>query len=54
MASCLVQVKALRQYGKELPDRWDRISLAVPGQTKASCMRRFKQLREALRANKAS
>ena len=49
-----MQVKALKEYSKELPDRWEQIAKVVPGQTKTSCFRRFKQLRQAVRAKKGS
>ena len=49
---CCVQVKALKQHGKDLEDRWEWIAKSVPGQTKTSCFKRFKQLRQAVRANK--
>lgn len=49
----LALVKALKQYGKEMEDRWDRIAKVVPGQSKASCVRRFKQLRQSVRAGKS-
>lgn len=49
----LALVKALKQYGKELEDRWDMIAKAVPDQNKASCFRRFKQLRQSVRASKS-
>merc|ERR1712099_29982 len=26
-------VKAMKQFGKEMSDRWDRIAIAVPGRT---------------------
>jgi hypothetical protein len=51
-AICL-QVKALKQYGKEVEDRWEHIAKLVPGQNKTSCFRRFKQLRQSVRANKS-
>lgn len=49
----LALVKALKQYGKELDNRWELIAKAVPGQNKTSCLRRFKQLRQSVRANKS-
>ena len=49
----LALVKALKQYGKELEDRWEMIAKAVPGQNKTSCFRRFKQLRQSVRASKS-
>ncbi|KAF8060498.1 histidine--tRNA ligase [Scenedesmus sp. PABB004] len=40
-------VAALKQFGKELPDRWERIAGVVPGKGKAACFKRFKELRDA-------
>jgi DnaJ family protein C protein 2 len=48
----LALVQGLKQFGKELEDRWDRIAGVVPGKTKAMCQRRFKELREAFKAKK--
>jgi DnaJ family protein C protein 2 len=48
----LALVQALKQCGKELPDRWERISALVPGKTKAQCFKRFKELREVFRTKK--
>eukprot|EP00878_Enallax_costatus_P036658 GHUV01041191.1.p2 GENE.GHUV01041191.1~~GHUV01041191.1.p2 ORF type:complete len:149 (+),score=93.53 GHUV01041191.1:144-590(+) len=49
----LALVQALKQFGKELPDRWDRIATVVPGKSKAACFKRFKELREVFRAKKS-
>ena len=49
----LALVRALKQYGKELEDRWELIAKSVPGQNKTSCFRRFKQLRQSVRASKS-
>lgn len=54
LCSVDAQVKALKQLGKEVPGRWDRIAKAVPGQSRAACMRKFKELRQSVRANKSS
>lgn len=42
----LALVKALKMYGKDVPDRWDRIAEVVEGKSKAQCFKRFKELRE--------
>lgn len=48
------QVKALKQHGKELEDRWERVAADVPCKTKGQCMKRFKALRSTFRAQQAS
>jgi DnaJ family protein C protein 2 len=45
-------LQALKQFGKELPDRWERIAGVVPGKGKAACFKRFKELRDVFRAKK--
>jgi len=45
-------VKAMKQFGKELEDRWERVSAVVPGKTKLQCFKRFKELRELFRSKK--
>lgn len=45
-------VQALKQFGKELPDRWERIAGVVPGKGKAACFKRFKELRDVFRSKK--
>lgn len=49
----LALVQGLKQFGKELTDRWERIATVVEGKSKAQCFRRYKELREAFKANKA-
>lgn len=49
----LALVQALKQFGKELPDRWERISAVVPGKSKAACFKRFKELKEVFKAKKS-
>jgi DnaJ family protein C protein 2 len=50
----LALVQALKQYGKELTDRWERIAAVVPGKSKAACFKRFKELKEVFKAKKAT
>jgi len=45
-------VKAMKTFGKELADRWDRVAEAVPGKSKVDCMKRFKELAVAAKAKK--
>ena len=47
-------VKAMKQFGKELSDRWDRVAEVVPGKNKAQCFKRFKELREHFRSKKGA
>ena len=49
----LALVRALKAFGKELgPGRWARVSEAVPGQSAAACLRRFKELKAAVKSTK--
>eukprot|EP00798_Chlamydomonas_sp_ICE-L_P015528 gene15528-21617_t len=50
----LALVKAMKQYGKDVEDRWLSVSEVVPGKTKAQCFLRFKELRETFRAEKGT
>lgn len=50
----LALVAAMKKFGKDTPDRWDRIAEVVPGKGKADCFKRFKALRDSVRANKAT
>ncbi len=47
-------VKALKVVDKAASDRWEQVSLLVPGKSKAACFRRFKELKENFRAKKAT
>ena len=49
----LALVRALKTHGKELADRWDRVAGEVEGKSRAECVRRFKALKEGLKAKKA-
>ena len=50
----LALVRALKTYGKELAaeERWAKVSAAVPGQSPAACLRRFKELKAAVKSTK--
>ncbi|KAK9818427.1 hypothetical protein WJX72_012515 [[Myrmecia] bisecta] len=50
----LALVKAMKQFGKDVEDRWERVAEVVSGKNKAQCFRRFKQLRETFRAKQAA
>lgn len=47
-------MQALKKFGKEDKERWEHVAQEVPGQSKAACMRRFKELRESFRSKKES
>ena len=47
-------VAAMKKYGKAEPERWTKIAAMVPGKTPSQCIKRFKSLRDTVRAKKAS
>lgn len=47
-------VKACKSFPKDTAQRWERIAAAVPGKTKAQCMRKFAELRENFRNKKGA
>jgi DnaJ family protein C protein 2 len=47
-------VAALKQCPKELgAERWEAVAKLVPGKSKAACFKRFKELKEAFKSQKA-
>ena len=50
----LALVAAMKKFGKDTPERWDRVAEVVPGKGKADCFKRFKALRDSVRAKKAA
>jgi DnaJ family protein C protein 2 len=49
----LALVRAFKEFGKDTPERWDRIASAVPGGfTKVHCQRRMTQLHAHLKEAK--
>lgn len=46
--------QALKTYPNTTPDRWDRIAECVPNRTKKDCVKRYKELVEAIKAKKAA
>ncbi|XP_064633231.1 dnaJ homolog subfamily C member 2-like [Lineus longissimus] len=44
--------QALKTYPASTKDRWDVISVAIPGRSKKDCMKRYKELVELVRAKK--
>ena len=47
-------VAAMKKFGKGEEDRWSKIAAAVPGKTPSQCVKRFKSLRDTVRAKKAA
>lgn len=46
--------QALKTFPSSTPERWERISEAVPGRSKKDCMKRYKELAELIKAKKAA
>ncbi|XP_042504168.1 transcription factor MAMYB [Macadamia integrifolia] len=46
-------LNALKAFPKDVPMRWEKIAAAVPGKTKASCMKRVTELKRDFRSSKA-
>uniref|UniRef100_A0A8C2H385 DnaJ homolog subfamily C member 2 n=1 Tax=Cyprinus carpio TaxID=7962 RepID=A0A8C2H385_CYPCA len=46
--------QALKTYPVNTPERWEKISDAVPGRSKKDCMKRYKELVEMIKAKKAA
>ncbi|XP_051544413.1 dnaJ homolog subfamily C member 2 [Myxocyprinus asiaticus] len=46
--------QALKTYPVSTPERWEKISDAVPGRSKKDCMKRYKELVEMIKAKKAA
>merc|ERR1719507_1376632 len=46
--------QALKTFDSKTPERWERISEAVPGRSKKDCMKRYKELAEIVKAKKAA
>lgn len=42
----------MKTFGKDVPDRWEKIAMAVPGKTRQECFSRFKELKEEHQAKK--
>ncbi|KAL2548001.1 dnaJ-like protein subfamily C member 2 [Forsythia ovata] len=50
----LALLNALKAFPKDVAMRWEKIAAAVPGKTKASCMKRVTDLKRDFRSSKAS
>ncbi|KAL6327806.1 hypothetical protein AAG906_025726 [Vitis piasezkii] len=47
-------LNALKAFPKDVPMRWEKIAAAVPGRSKAACMKRFSELKKDFRNSKAA
>ncbi|XP_049936360.1 transcription factor MAMYB isoform X1 [Nymphaea colorata] len=47
-------LNALKAFPKDTPMRWEKIAESVPGKSKASCMKRFNELKRNYRSSKES
>ncbi|WJZ82635.1 hypothetical protein VitviT2T_002375 [Vitis vinifera] len=47
-------LNALKAFPKDVPMRWEKIAAAVPGRSKAACMKRFSELKKGFRNSKAA
>ncbi|WCJ20701.1 hypothetical protein M5689_002917 [Euphorbia peplus] len=46
-------LNALKAFPKDVAMRWEKIAAAVPGKTKAACMKRVSDLKKGFRSSKA-
>ncbi|CAJ1937881.1 unnamed protein product [Sphenostylis stenocarpa] len=47
-------LNALKVFPKDVSMRWEKVAAAVPGRSKAACMRRFAELKKGFRSAKAA
>lgn len=47
-------LNALKVFGKDVAMRWEKIAAAVPGKSKAACMKRVSELKKDFRSSKAA
>ena len=47
-------LNALKAFPKDVSMRWEKIAAAVPGKSKAACMKRFSELKKDFRNSKAA
>ena len=47
-------LNALKAFPKDVAMRWEKIAAAVPGKSKAACMKRIAELKKDFRSSKAS
>lgn len=53
-AEDLALLNALKAFPKDVAMRWEKIAAAVPGKTKAACMKRVSELKKDFRSSKAA
>lgn len=53
-AEDIALLNALKAFPKDAAMRWEKITAAVPGRSKAACMRRVADLKKDFRSSKAS
>ncbi|TKY60408.1 DnaJ-like subfamily C member 2 [Spatholobus suberectus] len=47
-------LNALKAFPKDVSMRWEKVAAAVPGRSKAACMKRFAELKKGFRSAKAA
>ncbi|OEL16773.1 hypothetical protein BAE44_0022208 [Dichanthelium oligosanthes] len=47
-------LNALKEFPKDIAMRWEKVAAAVPGKTKAACMKRVTELKRDFRSTKAA
>ncbi|KAJ1412938.1 SANT/Myb domain [Sesbania bispinosa] len=47
-------LNALKAFPKDVPMRWEKVAAAVPGKSKAACMKRVTELKKGFRSAKAA
>ncbi|KAK7369460.1 hypothetical protein VNO80_11498 [Phaseolus coccineus] len=47
-------LNALKAFPKDISMRWEKVAAAVPGRSKAACMRRVAELKKGFRSSKAA
>uniref|UniRef100_A0A0D3GWJ6 Myb-like domain-containing protein n=1 Tax=Oryza barthii TaxID=65489 RepID=A0A0D3GWJ6_9ORYZ len=47
-------LNALKEFPKDTAMRWEKVAVAVPGKTKAACMKRVTELKRDFRSSKAA
>ncbi|CAI0549667.1 unnamed protein product [Linum tenue] len=46
-------LNALKAFPKDVAMRWDKVAAAVPGKSKAACVKRVSDLKKGFRSSKA-
>lgn len=47
-------LNALKAFPKDVSMRWEKVAAAVPGKSKAACMKRVTELKKGFRSAKAA